>query len=286
MQSCLLIGAGSPLGQAVVAAADARGVTLWVLEELGGDPEAAGLGLSDAHRAQVTQAGVVLNCSPVPAVAPLLEWLQESPELRLVMRSTTGVSGDRAGLMTEADLELRQSHRDPVGRACFEAELAVRSSPARSQVTVARVAPLLGGPQGSPLSELDRLGQVLSSGRRAVVAADQHLRVEAVQVQSAADELLQLALNPRAAGQTVQLVAGWQRAPALAEFAAGVCTAGSPRLLRLPPMLAPLAVLLSWFSGGVFPRSFPLARYFRVNVVFDRYNADRLLGPPAGQEVS
>lgn len=154
------------------AEAHARGLDARSIELVEGDATHMDLGLSGAelrriggelgrihHCAQATYLGVdraTAESLNVTATEEVLELAALSPNLRcLVHHSTAFVSGDRTGLVFEADLEADQRFSNVIAETKARAEKLVRAAMRRLPIAVLRPTNVVGDVASGATDRLD-----------------------------------------------------------------------------------------------------------------------------------
>jgi thioester reductase-like protein len=155
----------------------------------------------------------LLRSVNVDGTRSVLELGAQAPLLsRLVHFSTAFVSGTRAGLVREEELEAGQGFNNAYEESKYQAERLVRRASATLPITVLRPSLVIGD---SRIGQLDRfegpyaLALALASAPLAMplpLPGDPQAPLHVVPIDFAIDAALVLGLHPGAAGRTVHLV--------------------------------------------------------------------------------
>ena len=161
------------------------------------------LGVPDDQMWQVNVQGTV----------NLLELAEEARHLqRFNHVSTTFVSGNREGVITEEDLDCGQGFRNLYERTKFEAEKKVRAAMGRMPITVYRPSIVVGDSKTGEIGRFDGpyyLGILLVSSPLSVplpLPGDGGAPMNMIPVDYAVDTILHLSQHPEAEGLTFQIV--------------------------------------------------------------------------------
>ncbi|HEY8599865.1 MAG TPA: SDR family oxidoreductase, partial [Thermomicrobiales bacterium] len=254
-------------------------------------PDLALDAVSDLLRAEVTQlldlTGVGLPCVPIGTkrLSVLLRLAVSLPRLRRFdYLSTAFVSGDRVGIVAEADLARGQGFKNRWEAEAFAAEQQVRAAPLKVPLTIYRPTFLVGDSRTGEIDRFDgpyavlRLFEQLAAsnlpppmiGRGAAAAP-------LVPVDYVATAIARLTLLPAAAGRTIQLAdpdapTVWTAYRRCAELLTG----HTPRYSLSPGLTTRLLRSRSLRRWDVSPEVVP---YLNHRVTYETRTAHALLAP-------
>ncbi|HSL10801.1 MAG TPA: AMP-binding protein [Actinomycetota bacterium] len=229
--------------------------------------------LDDLRRTNVTGTANVLELARAAHRDHRLE--------RFLHVSTAYVAGRRTGLVREDELTDRFGFDNAYERTKFEAERLVVDVSDELPVTIVRPGMIVGDSRSGEITTFNTVYLLLRryvAERHRLVPARAGLRVNVVPVDHVADATVRLLLDERAAGATVHLTAPSASLPTAREVLGSARAWMRSELgVTLPrPSFVPLPTRVTRGSAGMLDVVRP---YLRERRVFDRTNADRLLGP-------